>query len=67
MCGGTLVSDNAIVTASHCIPPYANSGIITLGAHEYFNQRAINITIESIHQHPGILNRKIFFWDVKLM
>jgi len=47
------VSSNAIVTASHCIPPYANSGIITLGAHEYFNARALNVTILSIHQHPG--------------
>lgn len=53
MCGGTLVSSNAIVTASHCIPPYANSGIITLGAHEYFNERAVNVTIDSIHSHPG--------------
>jgi len=24
-----------------------------LGAHEYFNERAVNVTIESIHSHPG--------------
>lgn len=57
MCGGTLVSSNAIVTASHCIPPYANSGIITLGAHEYFNERAVNVTIDSIHSHPGMFKQ----------
>lgn len=56
MCGGTLVSDNAIVTAAHCIPPFADTGIITLGAHEYFNHRAVNVTIQSIHSHKGLCN-----------
>jgi secreted trypsin-like serine protease len=61
MCGGSIIDQNTILTAAHCVDMASNSSQVSVyvGLHDLFKINQTNIPWLSIHIHPEYNNETL--------
>jgi len=67
-CGGTLIAEDIVLTAAHCIPKHDNYSSVTLGGYETYDDRVQeNFSINHYEIHPQFVQEGFPTFDLALV